>query len=153
APPASSSSATRTTIRIRSCTFEFPPRPTCSAPSPASYNEEDAPTAGPCRKGARVMNETTSEPMFEVAPPVPECSKGEREYRAFLDLLPALLPTCRGKFVAVHKGQVVDSDSDDIALVQRVHARIGYVPIHVGLVVEWPPVVRVPHYREYRPQG
>jgi hypothetical protein len=59
----------------------------------------------------------------------------------------ALLLTHQGKFVAVHEGQVIDSDSDDIALVQRVHARVGYVPIHVGLVTEEPLVVRVPHSR------
>jgi hypothetical protein len=68
-------------------------------------------------------------------------------------LLPQLLPTHRGKYVAIHNEQVVDSDTDDIALIQRVHARVGYVPIHVGLVTEQPQLVRVPHYREYRPQG
>jgi hypothetical protein len=48
---------------------------------------------------------------------------------------------------------VIDSDADDIALIQRVHARIGYVPIHVGLVIEPQPIVRIPHYREHRPRG
>ena len=38
-------------------------------------------------------------------------------------------------------------------LIQRVHARIGYVPIYVGLVSEERQVARVPHYREYRPAG
>ncbi len=76
-----------------------------------------------------------------------EPNKGEREYQAFLRLLPHLLSTHQGKYVAIHDGQVVDSDSDDIVLVQRVHARVGYVPIHVGLVTDRPLVVRVPHYR------
>jgi hypothetical protein len=31
-----------------------------------------------------------------------------------------------------------------------VHARLGYVPIHVGLVTDQPQVVRVPHYRQYQ---
>jgi hypothetical protein len=79
--------------------------------------------------------------------------KGEREHQAFLRLLPQLLGTHQGKYVAVHEGQVIDSDADDIALVLRVHARIGYVPIRVGRVTEQPLVVRVPHYREYRPIG
>jgi hypothetical protein len=99
------------------------------------------------------MSDTTTQPVFEVAPQAPEPGKGEREYRAFLRMLPELLPEYGGKFVAIHDGRVVDSDADDITLVRRVHARVGYVPIHVGLVSEQPPPVRVPHYREYRPGG
>ena len=38
-------------------------------------------------------------------------------------------------------------------LIQRVHARIGYVAICVGLVSEERQVARVPHYRVYRPAG
>ena len=99
------------------------------------------------------MNDPTTQPTFEVKVSAPELPKGEREYQAFLRLLPELLPRYRGKFVAIHDGQVVDSDTDDIALVQRVHARVGYVPIHVGLVTDQPPVARIPHYRQYRPRG
>jgi hypothetical protein len=38
-------------------------------------------------------------------------------------------------------------------LIQQVHARYGYVPIHVELVAEQPPVARIPHYREVRPMA
>jgi hypothetical protein len=93
---------------------------------------------------------TATQPIFDVTIPAPEASKGEREYQAFLRLLPELLPTHRGRYVAVHNGQVVDADADDIALIRRVHSRIGYVPIHVGIVTEQLPVERIPHYREYR---
>ncbi len=99
------------------------------------------------------MSETITTPIFDVSVPAPALSKGEREYRAFLHMLPGLLATHQGKYVAVHEGQVVDSDASDIVLVQRVHARIGYVPIYVGLVSEERQVARVPHYREYRPAG
>ena len=99
------------------------------------------------------MSETMTSPIFDVRMPVPALSKGEREYRAFLHILPGLLSTHRGKYVAVHEGQVVDSDADDIILIRRVHARIGYVPICVGLVSEERQVARIPHYREYRPAG
>jgi hypothetical protein len=68
-------------------------------------------------------------------------------------MLPGLLATHQGKYIAVHGGQIVDSDANDIVLIQRVHARIGYVPIYVGLVSEERQVSRVPHYREYRPAG
>jgi hypothetical protein len=74
--------------------------------------------------------------------------KWEREYQAFLHLLPELLPTHRGQYVAVHEGQVVDRDHDLLALASRVHARHGYVPIYMDLVAERPlPPIRVPHYR------
>ena len=98
------------------------------------------------------MSNASTPPTFEVAIPLPSQSKGDREYHAFLRLLPELLATHRGQYVAVHGGEVVDADADDIALVRRVHAKIGYVPIHVGLVTDESPVVRLPHYREYRPQ-
>jgi len=99
------------------------------------------------------MSDLSTQPTFEVKVPAPELSKGEREYQAFLRLLPELLPTYRDRYVAVHNGQVVDADTDDIALVRRVHGKIGYVPIHVGLVTDRSPVVRIPHYRENRPEG
>jgi hypothetical protein len=92
-------------------------------------------------------------PTFEARLIPPELRKGERENQAFLRLLSQLLGTHQGQYVAIHEGQVVDSDTDDIALIQRVHARVGYVPIHIGLVTDQPRVVRVPHYREYHPTG
>jgi hypothetical protein len=94
------------------------------------------------------MTETMTLPAFEVHLPALPMSKGEREYQAFRRLLPALLATHAGKFVAVHEEKVVDSDTDDIALVQRVHANVGYVPIFVGFVADAQPLVRIPHYRE-----
>lgn len=97
------------------------------------------------------MNQTSTQMPLEVALPVSQPTKGEREYEAFLRLLPHLLTTHRGKYVAVHEGEVIDTDTDDIALIERVHRKIGYVPIHVALVTESLPIVRVPHYREHRP--
>jgi hypothetical protein len=96
------------------------------------------------------MSEISTQPTLEVRIPPCELGKGEREYQVFLRLLPELLSTHKGQYVAVHNGQVVDVDTDDIALIQRVHARIGYVPIYVGLVTDRPPVARIPHYREYK---
>ncbi len=95
------------------------------------------------------MSDNATQATFEVTLPAPELSKGEREYQAFLRMLPELLATHRGQYVAIHEGRVVDADADDIALIRRVHQRIGYVPIHVGLVTDQPPLVRIPHYREY----
>jgi hypothetical protein len=99
------------------------------------------------------MSDPSTQTTYEVKIPASDLRKGEREYQAFLRLLPELLPTYGGRYVAIPDGQVVDADMDDIVLIQRVHARVGYVPIHVGLVTDQPCVVRLPHYREYRPEG
>ncbi len=95
------------------------------------------------------MSDTTISPPFEVTPPSVEVPKGQREYQAFLRLLPQLRGTHFGKYVAIHEGNVVDCDTDDISLIVRVHARVGYMPIHVGLVDDHLAVERIPHYRPY----
>src|SRR5262245_50458329 len=99
------------------------------------------------------MSTIASENGIAIELPAPHLSKGEREYQAFLRMLPELLPNYRGRFVAIHDGRLVDSDVSDVALIQRVQQRVGYVPMHVGLVTEEQPVVRIPHYREQRPRG
>lgn len=98
------------------------------------------------------MSQTTVIPILDILPPFLEPSKADRERAAFSRLLPSLLATYAGRYVAIHDEQVIDADADDIALVRRVHARVGYVPIHVGLVTAIPPVGRLPRYREVRPQ-
>jgi hypothetical protein len=70
--------------------------------------------------------------------PPPPRTKWEREYAAFRRLLPQLLLTERGKFVAIHEEQVIDSDPDEMTLIARVLARIGNVDVHVGLVTDLP---------------
>ena len=97
------------------------------------------------------MSDTVTNPIFEVKLPAPELSKGEREYQAFLRMLPELLKQYAGKHVAIHEGQVVDVDDDDIALIKRVRMKVGGVPIHVGLVVDPQPISRFTRYREIRP--
>ncbi len=85
-------------------------------------------------------------PMIDVARP-PE-SKWQREQRAFLQMLPNLLQTHRGKFVAVHEGQVVGSGEDKLDLAWQAYAKFGYVPVYVGLVAERPLLpARMPSFR------
>jgi hypothetical protein len=56
--------------------------------------------------------------------------------------------------VAIHEGQVVDSGDDKLALALRVLAKVGNVPIHVGLVTEEPETIaRSGIRREIRPSG
>jgi hypothetical protein len=63
-------------------------------------------------------------------------TKWEREYQAFQRLVPQLLEVHRGQYVAIHQGQVVDSGAEKLTVALRVLAKIGNVPIHVGLVSE-----------------
>jgi hypothetical protein len=88
------------------------------------------------------MSDTMTLPTWEAQLPAPILTKGEREYQAFLRMLPELLETHHGQYVAIHDGKVVDSDANDIVLIQRVHAKVGYVPIHVGMVAGVQPVSR-----------
>jgi hypothetical protein len=92
---------------------------------------------------------TTYPPPVLGLPPQPE-NQWQREYRAFLRLLPDLLKTHRGKYVAVHDEQVVDSGDDKVALALRAYEKHGYVPIYVGLVAERPlPPERIPSFRAW----
>jgi len=59
-----------------------------------------------------------------------------------------LLPRYEGKYVAVLNGQVVDSDTDERALVQRVYQKFGYQPLYVQLVT----LGSLPVYRLMSPQ-
>jgi hypothetical protein len=92
-------------------------------------------------------SETFPAPVLASTIPLPR-SKWEREYRAFVQLLPQLLITHRGQYVAIHEGKVVDSCDDEVALALRVYAKYGYVALHIDRVDEQPlPAVRIPHNR------
>jgi hypothetical protein len=86
----------------------------------------------------RPMSEPMTYPAPVLPPPSPPKAKWQREYHAFLRLLPELLQTHRGRYVAIHDEQVVDSGEDELALASRVWAKYGYVPIHVELVTDRP---------------
>ncbi|HMF12518.1 MAG TPA: hypothetical protein VKE94_09440 [Gemmataceae bacterium] len=92
------------------------------------------------------MNELASLPAPSLATP-PE-DKWRREQRAFRQLLPNLLASHRGLYVAIHEGQVVESGADKLAVASAAYARFGYVPIFVSLVSDQPPPpVRIPSPR------
>jgi hypothetical protein len=66
------------------------------------------------------------------------------EKAAFEQMLPDLLSTHRGKWVAVYKSQVVDSDAKIGELVWRAEKNLGDKPFFVGEVVEEPRVHHIP---------
>jgi hypothetical protein len=97
------------------------------------------------------MSEEVNFPAPELAP-LPE-NKLYREQRAFQRLLPDLMPSLRGQYVAIHNGQVVENGTDQLEVADRAYARFGYVPIYVGLVTDEPlPIIRIPSPRFLRPE-
>ena len=79
-------------------------------------------------------------------------SPWERERRAFHQLLPSLLVTHPGQYVAVHEGKVIASGRDRVEVAMEAYKRVGYVPLFVGMVAEALPrrIVRVPSPRVRR---
>jgi hypothetical protein len=72
----------------------------------------------------------------------------EEEHRAFLRLLPTLLATHKGKYVAVHNAAIIAEGLDQVDVALSAYARVGYVPIYVGLVTnELQRPVRLPSPR------
>src|SRR5713101_6528333 len=78
-----------------------------------------------------------------VRTPIPLDPKFVREEDAFQQLLPELLKSHRGKYVAVHEEQVVDAGDDQIELALRAYKRYGYIPIYVTLVTDQPRIERI----------
>jgi hypothetical protein len=99
-----------------------------------------------------IMNEHDDEtfPAPQIVWPPPE-SKWDRERRAFHPLLPSLLATHRGKYVAIHDERVVAFGDDQIELALRAYDICGYQAIYVGLVTDVPRrPVRIPSPRSLR---
>lgn len=78
----------------------------------------------------------------------------ERERRAFRELLPALLETHHGQFVAIHDGNVVASGTDRVTVALDAYSRVGSVPLYLGHVINEPPrPARIPSPRIWRGHG
>ena len=65
------------------------------------------------------------------------------EREAFRRLLPDLLKTYEGQFVAIHDGQVVDVDKDSATLARRTRAQ-GHRPVYIQKVMKEPRIVELP---------
>lgn len=88
-------------------------------------------------------------PVLNLAPP--PFTKADQEYQAFLGLLPELLKTHRGKYVAIHEGKVIESGDDRLEVIFRALEKAEGASIHVDLVSEQlPPPIRIPHFRVVR---
>ncbi len=78
--------------------------------------------------------------------------KWERERSAFHRMLPTLLTTSRGKYVAIHEESVVETGDSSVETAQRAYAKCGYLPIFIGFVSDQGPRnFRFPSSRVARP--
>jgi hypothetical protein len=94
------------------------------------------------------MSEPTIYPPVVLDPTALPQGKWEQERQAFRRMLPELLKSHPGQYVAVHEGRVVDSGGDKVTVAWRAYEKYGYVPIYVGLVSDRPPPpVRMPSFR------
>lgn len=67
-----------------------------------------------------------------------------KDRETFLYLIPELLKSHAGQFVAIFRGQLVDADPDQWTLAKRVYAKYGYQPIYMDEVLEKPNVYEFP---------
>jgi hypothetical protein len=73
----------------------------------------------------------------------------EEERAAFHRLKPQLLQTHKGLYVAIHGGQVVDADADNLALAWRVMSKLKGKTFYLQLVSEEPRTFEVPSPEEH----
>jgi hypothetical protein len=66
------------------------------------------------------------------------------EKAAFQGMLPELLKTHNGKWVAIFHGELVDSDDKEGELIWRGEQKLGEEPFFVDQVLETPRVYRIP---------
>ncbi|HEY3967054.1 MAG TPA: hypothetical protein VGM05_21000 [Planctomycetaceae bacterium] len=86
--------------------------------------------------------------------PLPADEKRNREKQAFLKLLPDLIQSHRGLFVAIHDGRVVESGCDPVIVGHQAYEKFGYIPIFIGHVDDHPlPPVRIPSHRVLSAEG
>jgi len=77
-----------------------------------------------------------------------EPDKLSNEVDAFRAMHAELVAQYRGRYVALHEGQVVDSDADRRTLYLRIRSRFGSTPVLIRQVTEMPErefVVHSPH--------
>lgn len=77
----------------------------------------------------------------------------EKEKQAYLRMHPMLKKQYFGRFVAVHRGELIDSDDDFAILYERIHARLPNQIVWMSKVEEEPiktVVMRSPRFANAR---
>jgi len=78
------------------------------------------------------MNRVNLDIVFDLS----VMDKLRAEGAAFDRMLPELLKTCKGKYVAVSKGKVIDKDADQFKLARRIDAMPGVQPTLIRKVTD-----------------
>ena len=74
-------------------------------------------------------------PVFHFSP---DRERMEQEQAAYARLRESLLATHEGQYVAIHGGELVDADADEIALLRRIDARFPDEVVHLRRVTREP---------------
>ncbi len=70
----------------------------------------------------------------------------------FHRLLPDLLKSLEGRFVAIHGGEVVATGGSFVETAQSAYGKVGYVPIFVAQVTATQPPLFGSGHRVFRPE-
>ncbi len=106
-------------------------------------------------QGERVVITRYGKPCAVLGPIEAERSSAPRtgrmgawltEREAFERALPRLSRKLAGRYVALHRGRVVDSDADPDRLYARVSEKLGGATFFIGRVGGPPPVVDMPGF-------
>ncbi len=74
---------------------------------------------------------------LDTLPDTPYNRKWKKEIAAYDTMWPELLKTHKGKWVAVHGGEIVDIDRNREALIERIYTKFSRrTPIYVEMVVD-----------------
>lgn len=85
--------------------------------------------------------------------PFVPCEPFLQELEAFNRMLPELLKTHRGQFVAIFQGNVVGTGSNKLAVARDAYEKHGAVNVLVRLVAEEQPISRITGPRLVRPEA
>jgi len=89
------------------------------------------------RQARRPVPEVLAEALAQAFPAEyvsPDREAMEREQAAYERLREALLATHEGQFVAIHGGELVDADADELALARRIIAAYPGRVVHIRQV-------------------
>lgn len=109
------------------------------------------------RQAQRPVPEVLAEALENAFPAVyvsPDREVMEREEAAYERLRESLLATHEGQYVAIHGGELVDADADQMALMRRINDRYPDAVVHLRRVTREPDrEIRVHSPRLIRPQS
>lgn len=74
----------------------------------------------------------------------PDNDPQQREEEAFIRMRDILKEKYLGQYVAVHGGNVVDTDVDESRLIERFYRKFGASPVYIDIVADSKPIIEMP---------